>query len=134
MILKDYVEARSKEYKQDKYSMSIRELISMHNNNELNLSPVYQRIFRWDNDKASKLIESLILGIPLPPFFVSVKNGTWEIVDGVQRISTLLWFFGKLNDEKHSSPLILSNLEILEELNGKTYVELKAKYPDVIFE
>ena len=41
MILKDYVEARSKEYKQDKYSMSIRELISMHNNNELNLSPVY---------------------------------------------------------------------------------------------
>ena len=134
MILKDYVEARSKEYKQDKYSMSIRELISMHNNNELNLSPVYQRIFRWDNDKASKLIESLILGIPLPPFFVSVKNGTWEIVDGVQRISTLLWFFGKLNDEKHSSPLVLSNLEILEELNGKTYVELKAKYPDVIFE
>ena len=57
MILKDYVEARSKEYKQDKYSMSIRELISMHNNNELNLSPVYQRIFRWDNDKASKLID-----------------------------------------------------------------------------
>lgn len=74
MILKDYVEAHSKEYKQDKYSMSIRELISMHNNNELNLSPVYQRIFRWDNDKASKLIESLILGIPLPPFFVSVKK------------------------------------------------------------
>ena len=55
-------------------------------------------------------------------------------VDGVQRISTLLWFFGKLNDEKHSSPLVLSNLEILEELNGKTYVELKVKYPDVIFE
>ncbi|KDE74914.1 hypothetical protein FUSO7_00425 [Fusobacterium necrophorum BFTR-2] len=75
----------------------------------------------------------MLLGIPLPPLFISVKNGKWEIIDGVQRISTLLWFYGKLNDQNHSTPLILTNLEILDELNGKNYLQLKEKYPDSIF-
>nr|WP_147368512.1 hypothetical protein [Fusobacterium necrophorum] len=67
MDLQSYLESHSKEYKQDKYSMSIRELISMYSNNELNLSPVYQRIFRWDQNKASKLIGIFALRYSSPP-------------------------------------------------------------------
>lgn len=131
--LNQYLEKNSKYYGQDKYSMSIRELASMYSEKEINLSPVYQRLFRWGEEKASKLIESIILGIPLPPIFVSIKNGKWEIVDGVQRMSSILWFLGKLQGEKYKSPLILSNLEILEKLNGYSYETLKSNYSALFF-
>lgn len=123
--LNNYLEDMTKNYKQERYSMSIRELLSMFSDNAINLSPVYQRVFRWDNILASKLIESILLGIPLPPIFVSVRNGIWDIVDGVQRISSILWFCGKLNTEDKKGFLKLTGLDILEELNGYDYQQLK---------
>lgn len=126
----EYLNANSNKYIQDKYSMSLRELITMHQNSEINLTPVYQRLFRWTEEQASKLIESIMLGVPLPPIFVSVRNGKWEVIDGVQRISSILWFYGNLENKKS---LTLKNLEILKELNGKTYSELKKKYPSSLF-
>lgn len=123
--LNNYLEDMTKNYKQEKYSMSIRELLSMFSENAINLSPVYQRVFRWDNILASKLIESILLGIPLPPIFVSVRNGKWDIVDGVQRISSILWFCGKLNTDDKKGFLKLTGLDILEELNGYDYQQLK---------
>lgn len=129
----EYLDINSKKYIQDKYSMSLRELTTMYQNSEINLIPIYQRLFRWTGEQASKLIESILLGIPLPPIFVSVRNGKWEVIDGVQRISSILWFYGKLSDEKHKKPLTLSNLEILKELNGKTYNELKKEYSNSLF-
>ena len=129
----EYLDINSKKYIQDKYSMSLRELTTMYQNSEINLIPIYQRLFRWTGEQASKLIESILLGIPLPPIFVSVRNGKWEVIDGVQRISSILWFYGKLSDEKHKKPLTLSNLEILKELNGKTYNQLKKEYSNSLF-
>jgi len=126
----EYLNANSNKYIQDKYSMSLRELITMHQNSEINLTPVYQRLFRWTKEQASKLIESIMLGVPLPPIFVSVRNGKWEVIDGVQRISSILWFYGNLENKK---PLTLKNLEILKELNDKTYSELKKKYSSSVF-
>ena len=126
----EYLNANSNKYIQDKYSMSLRELITMHQNSEINLTPVYQRLFRWTEEQASKLIESIMLGVPLPPIFVSVRNGNWEVIDGVQRISSILWFYGNLENKK---PLTLKNLEILKELNDKTYSELKKKYSSSVF-
>ena len=129
----EYLDINSKKYIQDKYSMSLRELMTMYQNEEINLVPIYQRLFRWSGEQASKLIESIMLGIPLPPIFVSVRNGKWEVIDGVQRISSILWFYGNLVDENHKNPLVLSNLEILRELNGKTYNQLKKEYPNSLF-
>ena len=126
----EYLNANSNKYIQDKYSMSLRELITMHQNSEINLTPVYQRLFRWTEEQASKLIESIMLGVPLPPIFVSVRNGNWEVIDGVQRISSILWFYGNLKNKK---PLTLKNLEILKELNDETYSELKKKYSSSVF-
>lgn len=126
----EYLDINSKKYIQDKYSMSLRELTTMYQNSEINLTPVYQRLFRWTEEQASKLIESIMLGVPLPPIFVSVRNGNWEVIDGVQRISSILWFYGNLENKK---PLTLKNLEILKELNDKTYSELKKKYSSSVF-
>ena len=66
---------------------------------EFVINPDFQRLFRWENGQKSKLIESLLLGIPLPSIFVFEKeDATWELIDGLQRISTLLEFMGELKD------------------------------------
>ena len=84
-----------KEFVTDAYSMSIGELISMYKEDELIINPNFQRAFRWTLSQQSKLIESILIGVPLPSIFVyQNKNGKWEVVDGVQRISTILQFVG----------------------------------------
>lgn len=81
----------------DAYQMSIGEIVSMYENREIVIDPEFQRLFRWDTSQKSKLIESILLGIPLPPIFVFEKaDGKWELVDGLQRLSTILEFMGKL--------------------------------------
>ncbi len=78
--------------------------------------PTYQRNFVWDNDRQSKFIESVLLGLPVPYIFSADTEGRLEIVDGSQRLRTLVAFF--LNK------LILKNLEILTSLNGFKYADL----------
>lgn len=130
----NYLATLSRSKDKDSYSMSIRELINMYKDGLINLSPVYQRKFRWDNLKASKLIETIFLSIPLPPIFVSVRDGKWDVVDGVQRISSILWFYGNLKDgDDNREELELIDLEKLELLNKKTYSILKENYPKETF-
>ncbi len=89
----------------DAYQMSIGEVVSMYENKEIIINPEFQRLFRWDISQKSKLIESLLLGIPLPPIFVFEReNGSWELIDGLQRMSTILEFMGKLRTSKGSEP------------------------------
>jgi len=81
----------------DAYQMSIGEIVSMYERGEIIIDPEFQRLFRWDIGQKSKLIESLLLGIPLPSIFVFEKeDGSWELIDGLQRISTILEFMGLL--------------------------------------
>jgi len=84
------------------------------------LSPDYQRNEVWDNKRRSRLIESIMLKIPLPMFYVaSTENGTWEVVDGLQRLSTIRNF---ILGDKDGKPLILNDLEFLgKKLNDKTF-------------
>lgn len=84
----------------DRMDISFGELINLYKNKELIINPDYQRMFRWDIKKQTALIESLLLSIPVPPIFVAEDdNGIWELVDGLQRVSTFLGFFGELSDE-----------------------------------
>jgi hypothetical protein len=72
-------------------------LINLYKNNELIIRPEYQRLFRWSEAQKTALIESILLSIPIPPIFVAEdKNGVWELVDGLQRVSTFISFFGEL--------------------------------------
>ncbi|WP_368246511.1 DUF262 domain-containing protein [Clostridium paraputrificum] len=90
--------------KTDRLDMSYGEIINMYKNKELIISPQFQRLFRWDNYQRTRFIESILLGIPTPPIFVAEDNkGNWELVDGLQRISTVVSFFGFLRDDNNSN-------------------------------
>jgi hypothetical protein len=70
----------------DGYDMSFGELMSLYRGGELVVSPAYQRLFRWKVSQKTKFIESLLLGIPIPPIFVFQRNtGVWELIDGPRR-------------------------------------------------
>lgn len=85
-----------------------------------NLHPEYQRRITWDNKKRSKLIESLIINIPIPPIFLyEYDYDKYEIMDGLQRISTIVDFY--------NNRFKLSGLTEWAELNGKTYKKLPEK-------
>lgn len=100
--------------------ISFNELLDMYKSEELIISPEYQRLFRWSEEKESRFIETLILELPLPPIFViEVEEGKYELIDGLQRISTYLHFRGALGTK--SAPLKLVDCDIIPELNGLTY-------------
>jgi len=81
--------------------MSIGEFIRMYEDKELEIHPEFQRFFRWSSLQKTKLIESIMLGIPIPSFFVSQReDGVWDVVDGLQRLSTIFEFVGVLRSEK----------------------------------
>lgn len=98
-MLAQEIEVAQRLVRTDAYQMSIGEIITMYANEEIIIDPEFQRLFRWDIGQKSKLIESLLLGIPLPSIFVFEKeDGKWELVDGLQRVSTILEFMGSLRN------------------------------------
>ncbi len=94
-----------KDLKTDGYPISIGEIQSMYERGEIILRPQYQRYFRWSSEQKSKLIESILIGLPLPSFFMAQdEDGKWEVVDGMQRLSTILDFMGALNQDRTYAP------------------------------
>jgi hypothetical protein len=98
-MLKDEIDNAQRRVKTDAYQVSIGEIVNMYKDSELVINPDFQRLFRWEIGQKSRLIESLLLGIPLPSIFVFERDdATWELIDGLQRVSTLLEFMGQLKD------------------------------------
>lgn len=106
----------------DGYSMSLGELTNLYREQELIIRPPFQRLFRWDDEQKSRLIESILLGIPIPSIFVAQDDeGRWELVDGLQRISTILQLQGLLTRKGEPWPLILRATKYLPSLENKTW-------------
>ncbi|NEX62483.1 DUF262 domain-containing protein [Noviherbaspirillum galbum] len=102
--------------------------MNMFEDGDLFITPEYQRVFRWSKFQQTRFIESVILGIPIPPIFVAEDNkGKWEVVDGLQRISTILSFFGLLNEMPDKNNLVLTEGEIVRELEGISIETLPLK-------
>lgn len=81
----------------EKLDMSFGELVSMYLRGELIITPDFQRHYRWTSEQKTMLIESILLGVPIPPIYVAEDaDGRWELVDGLQRMSTVISFFGEL--------------------------------------
>lgn len=105
--------------------VSFNELYDMYKDGELVISPDYQRLFRWEEEKQSRFIESLILEMPVPPIFViEVKDGVYELIDGLQRVSSYLHFRGEVLGDDTVEPLILSGCDIVKELNTLSFDNL----------
>jgi len=90
-LLEQGVSDERKRLSSDRLDISFGELINLYKNDELIIRPEYQRLFRWSETQKTALIESILLSIPIPPIFVAEdKNGVWELVDGLQRVSTFI--------------------------------------------
>ncbi len=86
----------------------------------MDLKPFYQRRIRWSRERQSKLIESFIINVPVPPIFLYEQNyNSYEVMDGQQRITAIKDFY--------ENTLVLEKLEIWPELNGKKYSDLPSK-------
>ena len=100
--LQEQIDTMSKSIKTDSYPMSIGELAALYKDGDLDISPVYQRMFRWDMEQQSALIESILLQIPIPPIYVyQSEDGKWNLIDGQQRLSTIFKFMGILKKDMH---------------------------------
>jgi Protein of unknown function DUF262 len=98
-MLKDEIDLAKRAVNTDTVQITIGEVNNMYTSKELNILPDFQRLFRWTNERKSNFVESILIGIPIPPVFVyENEDGTWELIDGLQRISTLLEFMGILRD------------------------------------
>jgi hypothetical protein len=110
--------------KREGYGMSLGEVKNIYLQDELDVHPSFQRFFRWSPQQKSNLIESFMLGIPVPPIFVSQRDdGVWDVVDGVQRLSTVLEFMGVLKapDGATVPPKPLVGAEYLKTLEGVVF-------------
>lgn len=84
------------------------------------LMPAFQRRHRWDVEKKSRLIESFIMNVPIPPIFLYENDYShYEVMDGLQRMTAIYEFY--------SDKFSLTGLELWPELNGKKYSELPKK-------
>lgn len=126
--LTDQLDREKRAVSYDMYDMTVRQLVDMVASKEIDVAPDYQRHFIWDGDRESELIESIYLGIPVPSLYMAANSdGTWEVVDGVQRLSTLSHFCGGLEllqTIDRPKNLKLTNLKKLTAFNGLTFSEL----------
>lgn len=119
-----------------KEDLTIRQLWDMWLRGELILQPDFQRGYVWDIGRASRYIESVMLGLPTPAIFFSEEgNGGWVVVDGHQRLETLIRYMtpllehsakeaGRYSHALRMTPLRLSGIEVLKELIGTTILDL----------
>lgn len=117
----------------DTYDVTVDELIRRVAAKRIDIAPVYQRQFRWDPKRQSRLVESVLLGIPVPPLFMATNQmegvaNTWEVVDGVQRLLTLVNFTGDPETRSIAGldmgSLTLAEMDKLPTFNGATFAFL----------
>jgi hypothetical protein len=124
----DQLQAERRTVSFDSYDITVRQLVDMFANSELDIYPDYQRQFLWEEERQSQLIESVFLGIPIPSIYMATNaDATWDVVDGVQRLCTLINYCGQDNDRERirkTEPLKLVGLEKLSELNKSLFTEL----------
>lgn len=98
----------------DKADRSLSEFHRWYRQGRIIVDPEWQRNYVWDKQRASKLIESFILDIPVPVVYLNkAGDGRYEVIDGLQRLTSVFNFF----DNKYS----LSGLDARSDLNGKTF-------------
>jgi len=124
MPLREEIEVARRRIYRDGYDMSLGELANLYKRGELTIQPEYQRLFRWDPTRKTRFIESLLLNIPIPPIFVfSGEGGRWELIDGLQRISTVLEYMGDLVDSEGQAvgPFVPNGTDLLPSLEGRIW-------------
>ncbi len=110
---------------------SVDALVNRIRKGRLILQPDFQRDYVWSRSKASALIESILMRIPLPVIYVSeLDDGSWEVVDGQQRLTSIRSFIdGKFPD---GAAFRLGQLRVRDDLRGKLFTDLSAEDQNTI--
>ena len=103
-----------------KKDFSLFELFRKYNKGKVIYEVDFQRNELWEPKQKHELIESILMGLPLPIFYFKQSEDEYIVVDGKQRLSTLFSFF--------RNEFALKNLRVLDELNGKRFNDLTGKY------
>lgn len=121
--IEEAIDKKVGEVRVEGLDLSFGEIMSLLSNKELDLYPDFQRYFRWSDEQRSRLIESILLGLPIPQLFlVETEKGVWELIDGLQRICSVIQFIQpELIELNH---LQLEGCDIIPELNGLTLSNL----------
>jgi len=107
------------------YDYSVQFINELIKKKKIVLEVPFQRNKIWKNDKCSSLIESIIMNVPIPPlYFAEEDDGTWLVLDGLQRLSSI--------NEFYNNEYSLIKLEVLTELNKKKYVDLPLKSKNLL--
>lgn len=122
----DVIENKIGEVRTDAFDMTFGELISLYESREFEIRPEFQRLFRWEHEQRSRLIESILLNLPIPQIFViENQNGVLELIDGLQRISSIIQFISpQLLLAPNNEPLKLRGCDLVSELNGIIFDDL----------
>ncbi len=123
------IENKVNEIKHDKLKMTLFELASMYTEGDL----IIKSDFKWDTYQKTRFIETILLGLPIPQIcVVEDNNGKWELIDGLQRLSTVFSFLGKLKTSEEHNNWKMSKGDILKEINNTSYEDLSPKSKKLI--
>ena len=125
------LDERSSQIRFEVIDFSAGELIRLHQDKEINIQPAFQRMFRWTQAQQSRLIESMLLGLPIPQIVLFQReDGVLELIDGLQRVSSIIRFIsGKTPIEARDDQEATTELDgcdILPALNGKTFTDFSS--------
>jgi hypothetical protein len=129
-LLKE-LDNRSLQIRFEAIDFSVGELIRLHQVHEIQIQPAFQRMFRWSQAQQSRLIESMLLGLPVPQIVLFQRDdGVLELIDGLQRVSSLLRFVAgassKEEDGESDGTTKLIDCDILPALNGKEFKDFES--------
>ncbi len=112
------IESKINKISLEKNDRSLAELNRWYTTGRIIVDPEWQRNYVWDNSRASKLIESFLIELPVPVIYLAQNlESKYEVIDGLQRLTSTFKFF--------SNEFSLSGLEIRQELNGKYFRDLE---------
>jgi hypothetical protein len=104
-------------------------ILSQLSRDNIDLAPRFQRRDAWTREKKSKFIESLLLGLPIPQLVLAERKGErgrYLVLDGKQRLTSLLKFTGAGPESEKDNNFRLANLEVRVDLNGRRFTDFLA--------
>ncbi|MEH2444165.1 DUF262 domain-containing protein [Nostoc sp.] len=121
--LEEAIDKEIGEVRTESLDFSYGEIVNLHAEKALIIQPDYQRLFRWSDVQKSRLIESILLELPIPQIFViENSDGVFELIDGLQRISSVIQFINP--SILGLEPLVLQGCNLVSQLDGNKFDDL----------
>lgn len=121
----NFLEKKQRELLTSTIDYNLESLTNLITKRVIDLAPKYQRRFRWDDARKSKLIESFLMNVPIPPIFLNEDDfGKYSVIDGKQRLSAI--------NEFVAGKLTLKGLEVFKDLNGLNLFDLPIEFQNSI--